>query len=332
MNLLEFEIFKTGTHTASNGNTKTFEPSDLQTIASNYNPQHNEAPIVLGHPWNDDAPAYGWIKKLKLSDDQETLIAEGELSDELVDLVKEKKYKKRSISLGSDHNLLHVGFLGAATPAVKGLADINFSQNKDEHSEFEFCDSIPSVVDPEANSNLEEDSVSEAASNFEELSSSLITKIDFLKSEIEKQSSEFSQFVSKDELQSLLTQFTSLKSEVESSEFDSFLNDKIANGNLTPAMKEQIISFCKEISSMNFSEENFSVHFTSFIKNFISSFPQLNLFEEFATKPEGGNKKDDSFNGLFLDPQSYAMHKQALEICESEKIAYSEAIHKLLNN
>ena len=101
-------------------------------------------------------------------------------------------------------------------------------------------------------------------------------------------------------------------------------------------MKEQIISFCKEISSMNFSEENFSVHFTSFIKNFISSFPQLNLFEDFATKPEGsaggGQKKDESFNGLYLDPQSYAMHKQALELCDSEKITYSEAIHKLLNN
>ena len=97
-------------------------------------------------------------------------------------------------------------------------------------------------------------------------------------------------------------------------------------------MKEQIISFCKEISSMNFSEENFSVHFTSFIKNFISSFPQLNLFEDFATKPEGNQKKDESFNGLYLDPQSYAMHKQALELCDSEKITYSEAIHKLLNN
>ncbi len=349
MNLLEFEIFKTGTHTASNGNTKTFETSDLQNICSNYNPQQNEAPIVLGHPWNDDAPAYGWIKNLKLSDDNETLIAEGELSDELVDLIKEKKYKKRSISLGADHNLLHVGFLGAATPAVKGLADINFSQNKDDHSEFEFSNETENNSDlsavAEANPNLE-------TNNFSKNENELISEILSLKSEIEKLNSDFSQFISKDELHNLLNQFTSLKPvlseregsetcpecirRIESSDFDSFLNDKIASGNLTPAMKEQIISFCKEISSMNFSGENFSVNFTSFIKNFISSFPQLNLFEEFATKPEGsaggGNKKNESFNGLYLDPQSYAMHKKALELCDSEKITYSEAIHKLLNN
>ena len=184
MNILEFEIFKTGTHTASNGNTKTFETSDLQTIASNYNPQQNEAPIVLGHPWNDDAPAYGWIKNLKLSDDQETLIAEGELSDELVDLVKEKKYKKRSISLGSDHNLLHVGFLGAATPAVKGLADINFSEKKEDHSEFEF-ENLSAVADisDEPENESKENSKSEA-NNFIENESNNNSDVSKLNSEI----------------------------------------------------------------------------------------------------------------------------------------------------
>ena len=35
--------------------------------------------------------------------------------------------KKRSISLDKDGKLRHVGFLGGAAPAVKGLADIQFS-------------------------------------------------------------------------------------------------------------------------------------------------------------------------------------------------------------
>ncbi len=165
-----------------------------------------------------------------------------------------------------------------------------------------------------------------------------------LKAEIEKLNSDFTQFVSKTELQNLFNEVTSLKSELDNTEFDSFLNDKIASGNLTPAMKEQIISFCKEISSLNFTEESaegrfspsLKVQFTSFIKKFISSFPQLNLFEDFATKPEGsaggGQKKDESFNGLYLDPQSYAMHKQALELCDSEKMTYLEAIQKLLQS
>jgi len=47
---MEFEIFKTGTHTSDKGITKTYTEEDLNFIASNYNPQEHEAPIVVGHP------------------------------------------------------------------------------------------------------------------------------------------------------------------------------------------------------------------------------------------------------------------------------------------
>ncbi len=62
----EFEIFKAGTHTSSNGTTKDYSIKDLEFIASSYNPAENEAPIVIGHPLNN-SPAYGWIDLLKLS-------------------------------------------------------------------------------------------------------------------------------------------------------------------------------------------------------------------------------------------------------------------------
>lgn len=59
-----FEIFRTGTHTSLNGQTKDFSETDLDTIASSYDPQQHEAPIVIGHP-ETNAPAYGWIEKSK---------------------------------------------------------------------------------------------------------------------------------------------------------------------------------------------------------------------------------------------------------------------------
>ncbi len=64
----EFEIFKAGTHTSSNGTTKDYSIKDLEFIASSYNPAENEAPIVIGHPV-DNSPAYGWIESLKVAGD-----------------------------------------------------------------------------------------------------------------------------------------------------------------------------------------------------------------------------------------------------------------------
>ena len=81
-----FEIFRTGTHTSLNGQTKDFSETDLDTIASSYDPQQNEAPIVIGHP-ETNAPAYGWIEKIKRVGDR--LIAfPKQVSSEFSELVK----------------------------------------------------------------------------------------------------------------------------------------------------------------------------------------------------------------------------------------------------
>ncbi|MGA9292444.1 MAG: hypothetical protein WBV81_07620, partial [Ignavibacteriaceae bacterium] len=132
-----FEIFRTGKHTSDKGITNEYTNEDLDKIASNYNPQEHEAPIVIGHP-KTNAPAYGWIEKLKRVGDK--LIAfPKQLNKEFEELVKSGAFKKRSISITPDFKLNHVGFLGAAAPAVKGLKDVEFSEEQ-EFSNFEFDD------------------------------------------------------------------------------------------------------------------------------------------------------------------------------------------------
>ena len=97
------EIFKTGTHTDSDGNTRTWNKQDLDRIASQYNPAIHEAPVVIGHP-KVNAPAYGWVEDLKREGG--TLFANlKELVPEFVDLLKRKLYKKRSVSLYPDTRL-----------------------------------------------------------------------------------------------------------------------------------------------------------------------------------------------------------------------------------
>ena len=122
------EIFKTGTHTDSSGKTETWTERDLDDIVSQYNPEIHEAPVVIGHP-KDNVPAFGWAETLK----REGQVLYAKLKDlvpEFVDLLKRNMFKKRSISLYPDGGLKHIGFLGAVPPAIKGLADIKFSQDE----------------------------------------------------------------------------------------------------------------------------------------------------------------------------------------------------------
>lgn len=122
-----FEIFRTGTWTDASGNTREWTTEDLDTIITNYNPEDRETPLVIGHP-EIDSPAYGWVEGVKRVG--EILLAKGkDIVSQFEDMVKQGLFKNRSIRLSPDGTrLLHVGFLGAAAPAVTGLADIKFKK------------------------------------------------------------------------------------------------------------------------------------------------------------------------------------------------------------
>jgi hypothetical protein len=130
-------IFKTGTHTDSQGRTREWGTADLDKIVASYDPAQHEAPIVIGHP-KDNAPAFGWAEGLERKG--EVLFAKAkQLVPEFVDMVKRGLFKKRSISLYPDGSLRHIGFLGAQPPAVKGLADVAFAA-EEEGTVIEFAD------------------------------------------------------------------------------------------------------------------------------------------------------------------------------------------------
>jgi len=121
------EVFKSGTHTSSSGDTRTWSNDDLDAIVANYDPSVDEAPVVLGHPKTDE-PAYAWVSALRREGD--VLLAKFErVCPEFAIWVEKGLYRKISIALGPDFSLRHVGFLGAANPAVKGLSN-DFSADK----------------------------------------------------------------------------------------------------------------------------------------------------------------------------------------------------------
>ncbi|NDJ20968.1 hypothetical protein GS682_04775 [Nostoc sp. B(2019)] len=141
----EIEIFAAGTHTSSNGVTVTLNESDLDAIASNYNPDLFDAPAVVGHP-RDNSPAYAWADSVKRVGSK--LVATFKDWDaDFQEAVKNKRYKKISASFYSpdspsnpkqgSYYLRHVGFLGGMAPAVKGLKSVAFAEA--EEGVVDFC-------------------------------------------------------------------------------------------------------------------------------------------------------------------------------------------------
>jgi len=139
------EILKVGKFASSGGENVKFTEKELKEIADNYDAVNYPAPVVLGHP-KDDAPAYGWLDRVFYEDGKLKATIKN-MSHELIQLIKEGKYKKVSASLfkkSSPANpkqgtmmLKHLGFLGAATPAVSGLKPIEFSINEEQET-YEF--------------------------------------------------------------------------------------------------------------------------------------------------------------------------------------------------
>lgn len=137
-------IFRAGRHTAVDGRQVDVSPADLAEIARNYDAANDGAPLVVGHP-QIDAPAYGWVQQLRVEGD--VLLAQPhQVAPEFAEAVNAGRYKKISASLYMPNTpgnpkpgqfyLRHVGFLGAAAPAVKGLPAASFAEGDSVTVEF----------------------------------------------------------------------------------------------------------------------------------------------------------------------------------------------------
>lgn len=150
-------VFKPGTHTAVDGRTITFTLENCIDLAESYDPSVSEAPAVIGHP-KLTAPAYGWAKSFEVKDGL-VYAKLDQINPEFAEAYNAGSYKKRSLSIylpdspgnpkPGHYYARHIGFLGAAAPAIKGLPDASFAESKGELGAAEF-----SMADEEFDENL----------------------------------------------------------------------------------------------------------------------------------------------------------------------------------
>lgn len=151
------EIFRSGRQTSSSGQQLEFTSELLADTVAAYNPALHEAPLVVGHPRDND-PAWGWVKSIVFKDG--SLQAEiSQVDPQFQEQVEAGRYKKISASFYTPESasnpvpgvfyLRHVGFLGAMPPAVKGLRAIAFSEDEGA-IEFEIYTEESNMADQEA--------------------------------------------------------------------------------------------------------------------------------------------------------------------------------------
>ncbi|EHJ46343.1 hypothetical protein DFW101_0326 [Solidesulfovibrio carbinoliphilus subsp. oakridgensis] len=125
-----------GPYTALSGEAVTITREDLETAVTSFDPADRRVPLVLGHPKLDD-PAYGWVAELKR--DRDVLLARfRDVPDPVREAVDQGRYRNVSAKFVKGWRLWHVGLLGAAQPAIPGLAEVRLADEADGHI-FEFA-------------------------------------------------------------------------------------------------------------------------------------------------------------------------------------------------
>ena len=125
------DVLRAGEFTDNSGTDVSFSAADLAAIAEDYTTS-DPAPITIGHPESDDAPAWGWVETLRAVGDR--LQAKlGRLDENFRAACEAGRYAARSVALTPPAQtrgwtLWHLAFLGAATPAVDGLVPSQFSK------------------------------------------------------------------------------------------------------------------------------------------------------------------------------------------------------------
>lgn len=297
------EIFKAGTQKDSSGKEKNWTEKDLDEIVSKYNPSVHEAPLTIGHP-ADNKPAWGWIDSIKREGN--TLLAKTkDIVPAFSEMLKNKMFKKRSVSFSQDYGLRHVGFLGAMPPAVKGLADYNF---KEENEITYYQDEIGG------------------------------NEMDEKEKEIQELKSKLSEFSEKektkdDEIASLKIELARKELEARKKEHNDFCEKHIEK--ITPANKNDVVDFMEVMhnaGSYDFAEGTEKNALQRF-KGFLEKLSKRVEFSEVATKDKAAVKQaaaSSEFSEYGVDGERLQLHEKALEYAEKNNVSYGAAIKKVM--
>lgn len=267
------EIFRGGQQIDSAGRAHDGDNLIDQAVA-NFNTKVHEPPVVIGHP-ADNAPAYGWVEGLRKTVRDGAAVLEAKLRQvvpEFADLVRRGLFKKRSAAFYPDGGLRHVGFLGAAPPAVKGLADIGFMAD-DGSAVFEFTEL--SQGGPEMDAKFTEADLEKAK---QEAAQAAVAKAEeALKAKME------AEFAERETRKAREARITEIKRQ---------LDDRVKAGKIPPVFMEMgladFVASLEPVATFTFSDGKKTGNQVEFLFSVLDKMDGLGLFREIATKERAG--------------------------------------------
>lgn len=237
-------IARAGTWTASSGERVNLTVQDFQEAADGYDPSVQEAPLVIGHP-KDNQPAYGWISGLRRTGD--VLQARvSRLTDGVREMVENANYRYVSPSFnrtGGRFSLRHVGLLGAVPPAIKGLGPVALAaEDEGVTVAFDFGEPQPSG----GSMTIEElqRKLGEMEAKYETLSQELET--------VKAENAGLKESLSKAETAKSQAEadFSEYKAGQVKKERDGRLEKLVREGKVLPAEKSDVLNYAEALSNV----------------------------------------------------------------------------------
>ena len=257
------EILKPGSHVSMSGVRVSINRKDIADLAAGYSVDAFQAPVVVGHP-DTNSPAYAWVKGL--ADDGGVLMAElDQIDDDFKTMVNAGRFKNVSASLYAPQSpgnpkpgawyLRHVGFLGAAPPAVKGLKPVSFAG--DESLVFDFSMENKHINNSEGDKDMNKEELEAREKALAEKEKAIAAKVaEFAESEKAAEVDKLKAMEA--ELATREKALQAKADEMARAEYASFAEGLIKTGRIVPAEKDYVISVLAKASKdsvINFSEK-----------------------------------------------------------------------------
>ncbi|WP_448339729.1 phage protease [Desulfovibrio piger] len=257
------EIARAGTFTDSLGREQTFTAGDLDAIARRYDPQKRDAPLTFGHPASDSAPAFGWAEQLK-SEGGKLFARFRDVPEKVRELVAGGHYRHVSMSLMPDRvSLRHVALLGAAQPAIDGLAAVEFKDGGDAIT----VDFAAAVATKEATDGDSKDAAASGEGDImtvEELQrqiGQLTAQLEALKAENaslkkqadshkqEKEKAEAAKTEAEQKAEKAGADFAAYRGKVEGERREARVAELVKAGKVKPAEKAGVLDFAAKLAA-----------------------------------------------------------------------------------
>jgi hypothetical protein len=320
----EIEIFRAGRHVDDTGTPREFSDADIDAIAAGYQPGEREAPVVIGHPATD-APAYGWVQKLRAVADaagRRLTMSLRDVEPAFAEMVLARRFPKRSAAFyPPDHPnnptpgqwyLRHVGFLGAQPPAVAGLKDIHFADASQTIPSIEFSETFLQPTQKELSVDEDKTKQAEAAA----------LEVKFAESQAQLAAEQ----AKTAELSARIARFTAQQKATAHAANVAFAEGELSAGRLPPKDKASAIAVLDTLvdaAPVEFAEGDAKrqVSPVEFVKNLISTRAPAVQFGEFAPGHAGAGKPK---NDAELDAAAKALAAQ-------KGVSYSEALDHIFH-